>query len=241
MDARQAQFIVNKLAELTHVYGSKISKSFEHLNINSSTLIENITKVDRTCEPLVEDQFQGGQRLFTMYYNSCLKVKPKPREYNKNIVALISLTCLFSVTISLLLSAIPVAKATSDADQPIQIKVTTLFEQYQFNVSNGTPQGTVTLFTQTSVRWALQEFVSITSGKIELDFNRHQVGFCNHETVNIKYITSQLKVGPVQSSIISRDSSKYYLNCFSSFKFQHEKLIDTAIISNLRKFSKKFQ
>ena len=240
MDARQAQFIVNKLAELTHIYGSKISKSFEHLNINSSTLIENITKVDRTCEPLIEDQFQGGQRLFTMYYNSCLKVKPKSREYNKNIVALISLTCLFSVTISLLLSAIPVAKATSDADQPIQIKVTTLYEQYQLNVNNGTPHGTVTLFTQTSVKWALQEFISITSGKIESDFDRHQVGFCNHETINIKYITSQLKVGPVQNSIISRDSSKYYLNCFSSFKFQHEKLIDTAIISNLRKFSKNF-
>ena len=87
---------------------------------------------------------------------------------------------------------------------------------------------------------ALQEFISITSGKIEPDFDRHQVGFCNHETINIKYITSQLKVGPVQNSIISRDSSKYYLNCFSSFKFQHEKLIDIAIMSNLRKCSQKY-
>ena len=241
MDARQAQFIVNKLAELTHVYGSKISKSFEHLNINSSTLLENITKVDRTCEPLSEDQFQGGQRLFTMYYNSCSKVKPKPREYNKKIVALISLTCLFSVTISLLVSAIPVAKATSDTDQPIQIKVNTIFEQYRFNVSDGSPKGTVTLFTQTSVKWALQEFVSITSGKIELDFNRHQVGFCNRETINTKYITSQLKVGvPVQSSIISRDSFKYHLNCFTPFRYQHERLIDTAIIFNLHKFSENY-
>ena len=240
MDARQAQYIVNKLAELTHIYGSKISKSFNHLNINSSTLIENITKVDRTCEPLAEDQFQGGQRLFTMYYNSCLKAKPKPRGHNKNIIVLISLTCLFSVILSLFLSAIPVVKATNDADQPIQIKLTILYERFKINVNNNIPHGTVTRFTQTTVKWALQEFISITDGRIEPNPNRHKVSFCNHEIINIKHITSQLKVGPVQNSIISRNSSNYYLNCFSSFKFQHEKLIDIAIMSNLRKFSQKY-
>ena len=68
METKQAQFIVNKLAQLTHVYDSKIAKSFEHININSATFVENITKVDRTCELLVEDHFKGGQRLFAMYF-----------------------------------------------------------------------------------------------------------------------------------------------------------------------------
>ena len=100
MEARQATFIVNKLAKLIHTYGSKISKSFEHININNSTLIENFTKADRTCEPLMEDQFKGGQRLFIMYFNSCLETKPK--GYNKNVIALIAFVCIFSSILSLI-------------------------------------------------------------------------------------------------------------------------------------------
>ena len=238
MEARQAQFIVNKLAELIHTYGSKIAKSFEHININNATFIENITKVDRTCELLVEDQFKGGQRLFIMYFNSCLEAKPK--GYNKNIIALIAFTCLFSAILSLVLSVIPVVKAMDDNDQPIQIKSVILHEQYRLNVINNSPRGTVTRLTQTTIKWALQEFISITAGRIEMDINKHQVSFCNKEEVDIKYVASRLQVGPVQSSAIFRNSSNYYQNCFSSFKFRHEELFDNAIMFNLRKFTQKF-
>ena len=238
LEPKQAQFIVNKLAQLIHIYDSKIAKSFEHLNINSATFVENITKADRLCEPLVEDHFKGGQRLFAMYFNSCLEVKSK--GYNKNVIALITFTCLFSVILSLILSVIPVVKAMDANDQPIQIKSVILHEQYRINVVNNYPRGTVKRLKQTTVKWALQEFISLAAGRIEMDIAKHQVSFCAKEEIETKYIVSRLKVGPVQSSIIFRNNSNYYQSCFSFFSFQHEEMFDKAIIYNLHKFTQKF-
>ena len=98
----------------------------------------------------------------------------------------------------------------------------------------------ITRLKQTTVKWALQEFISIAARKIEMDIAKHQVSFCDKEEIDIKYIVSRLQVGPVQSSIIFRNNSNYYQSCFSFFSFQHEEMFDKAIIYNLREFTQKF-
>ena len=110
-----------------------------------------------------------------MYFNSCLEVKSK--GYNKNVIALITFTCLFSVILSLILSVIPAVKAVEVSDQPIQIKSVILHEQYRINVVNNHPRGTVTRLKQTTVKWALQEFISLAAGRIEIDISKHQASF----------------------------------------------------------------
>ena len=59
LDTKQAQYLVNKLAQLTDVYGAKVGRSFKSLDINNSNFIDNITKSDGAHETLPEDCLKG--------------------------------------------------------------------------------------------------------------------------------------------------------------------------------------
>ena len=128
------------------------------------------------------------------------------------------MTCLSSAILSLISYDTPVVRTMNDAGQLIQIRTTVLHEQYRLNVS----------LTQTTVRQALQEFLSVTAGRSKGIPTDTKVSFCKAP----KYSATALIITRTVFLLSNSDMKNYLItpSCSTCVNFHKNSIIKISQI-----------